>query len=297
MLNLPDTIKLLSDFQLGRNEIRNKHPRVSEKFMTKNIKLKGSASQMLNLFRVFSLAVGPKVPDCDEYWQLYLLFNEICDMIFAPVLEFTCLTTLQRRIEKHHRLWARLYPGVAVYKWHALLHLVRAMLKLGPARHFRTTRYEAFHLFFKRMAQKLKNFRNITKLLSERFEKRRAMEYSEEDILPPRVQPMGKQAPVSLMQVPEEVSISLTAKYGCTDDTKFVCIASVKVKGLRYCPGDFVMIDVAMDGVQIFLKIGSIYSLTDNVILVGQVTYVTGWSSHLHAYEMQVSSEREDLVP
>lgn len=296
VVRLPSIINALNRFKYGKN-LRDSKPRsISSKFMSKKTKISGSAAQKWTLFHIFSLAVGPLVPQDDEHWQLFLLVNRICDVIFAPVVDRDWLPHLTELIEEHHRLWVKLYPGKMVYKIHTLLHYARIMYLMGPLRLMWNMRFESFHQYFIRMAKKIGNYINITKTLAERFQRRYTVQHSGGTGLPPKFRMIGAQYPCILLEMPERSREALTARFQCEQSTQLVQVKSVVYCGLKCFLGDFVVVSVASDEVPTFLKIVDIVLLQGTVILIGQLAYVLLWNAHLHAYEVQVSNDKSDFV-
>lgn len=166
---------------------------------------------------------------------------------------------------------------------------------MGPVRGLWTIRFEAFHQFFIRMAQKLRNYINITKTLSERFQKRRAVQ-TMNGPLPIIIEIIGKQCSVPLKRENKWVVNAMEWKFNCNRDQEICQVNHVRFKGLDLRVGGIVILDVNAAGVPTFLSITHLFVLHDTVGVLGQLTYVTKWNAHLHAYVVNVSQGPEDLA-
>jgi hypothetical protein len=292
---LPKTIQSMSRFSLGRNDKKAKPRKISPKLMRKKCHLVGSASERWTLFRIFSLVLGNLVPEDNKHWQLYLLGNRIFDIILAPIIEEGWLAVLDDLVREHHELWVQLYPRDCKYKWHVLIHYARIISSVGSLRHLWTMRFEAFHQFFKRTARKLNNYINISKTLSYRFQKRRAVETCE-SWLPEKLKLVGRQVSVPLKGERPEVCSAICATFDAGEDEEVCWVRGVIFCGLHLYRDDVVILDVAEDGAPLFLTITDLYIVHGRVAILGQLTYVTAWNGHLHAYEVHVSEGAADFA-
>ena len=84
-----------------------------------------TASQAWCLGRFLPLLLEDLIPECDEYWNTYLLFLKIMEYTFAPVLTLDKLDYLQTLIKDFLIEFVRLYPDRPLTpKLHFHLHIV-----------------------------------------------------------------------------------------------------------------------------------------------------------------------------
>lgn len=72
--------KRILSFDYGILNKKNKPPQITSE-MLKTDKLKYSASEMLNLIKIFNLLICDLVPESDPHWKLYLLLREIVSIL------------------------------------------------------------------------------------------------------------------------------------------------------------------------------------------------------------------------
>lgn len=88
------------------------------------------ASQMWALGRYLPMLIGQEIPTDDEHWICYCTMLSITQYLFAPKLTENDLAILQMLIEKHHSMFATLYPHSSIIpKLHYLLHMPRLIFE------------------------------------------------------------------------------------------------------------------------------------------------------------------------
>ena len=80
--------------------------------------LSGSASQIWCLLRHLAFIIGDLAPPGNSYWDLNLLFREMCEIIFAPTVTHSQVAYLNSLISDHHRLFLDLAPHDFTSKFH-----------------------------------------------------------------------------------------------------------------------------------------------------------------------------------
>ncbi|KAL1479153.1 hypothetical protein MTO96_052092 [Rhipicephalus appendiculatus] len=102
------------------------------------------------------------VPEGNSHWEVYLAYRHIADIILAEKIPKSSVPYLHVKVEEFLELYTVQYPNAAVTpKLHFLLHYPKYILKYGPPRRYWGMRFEAKHSYFKSIASKTKNFKNI----------------------------------------------------------------------------------------------------------------------------------------
>lgn len=129
-----------------------------------------SAAQMWALFRYFPIIIGEWIiEEAYHYWNLFLILQEIVDIVFAMKLTDTLLVQLSNLVEQFLQLFKRLYPGLSIRpKLHFLLHLASIMRKNGPIRTFWCMNHERMNGLFKVPSHIMRNFRDPQQTLALR---------------------------------------------------------------------------------------------------------------------------------
>lgn len=151
-----------------RGESRNK----ANVLPTNGTKLGGHAAQNWWLLRFLPVLLHDKVRDPkDEVWQLVLLLRQVVELVCAPALSESQAAYMKVLIEEYIETRHLLFPLKKLRpKHHYLLHYSDLTLQFGPLIRIWTMRFESKHSYFKRCIRASKNFRNITKSLSERHQ-------------------------------------------------------------------------------------------------------------------------------
>ncbi|KAL1454790.1 hypothetical protein MTO96_043654 [Rhipicephalus appendiculatus] len=153
----------ISSFKYGFHDKKATPPAVKVAFLNGKASLRGSASQKWCLFRVLPQIYAQDVPEGNSHWEVYLAYRHIVDIILAEKIPKSCVPYLQVKGEEFLELYTVEYPNAAVTpKLHFLLHYPKYILKYGPPRRYWGMRFEAKHSYFKSIASKTKNFKNIS---------------------------------------------------------------------------------------------------------------------------------------
>lgn len=109
--------------------------------------------------------------DKDEVWQLALLLRQVVELVCAPALSESQVAYMKVLTEEYIETRHLLFPLKKLRpKHHYLLHYADLTLHFGPLIHTWTMRFESKNSYFKRCIRASKNFKNITKFLSERHQ-------------------------------------------------------------------------------------------------------------------------------
>jgi len=204
----------LARFRFGSMDVANKFGPLPLDFVAKNKSVSGKAVEKWTMFRLLALLVGDVIALDDEFWELHLLCREICEIILAPVVDPAWLPYLQVLISKHHKLLASIAPHAFIPKIHFITHYPRLMIEYGPLRHFWVMRFEAAHQYLKRIAQRVRNFKNITSTLAKRHQAKKCFEQSANILLLSGSVPPVAQKQVSVKQLDADLIHLLAVQSG-----------------------------------------------------------------------------------
>lgn len=124
--------------------------------------LKLNSARVWCLLRLLPLVIGDKVPESEPVWDLLLLLKEIVDIILSPIINARYISYLSDLIADHHNLFKSLFPDILLKpKHHFLVHYPKLILEFGPLVCCWCMRFESKHLYFKRIAQSIKNSINL----------------------------------------------------------------------------------------------------------------------------------------
>jgi len=175
--------QLLECFDFGQNDISSKPVKVPVSLGRNDTSLPCEASEKWCLFRILPFIIGSFVDHDDEVWQVYLRAREVVELLLATVVCPTVLGYLQLLIASFLSEFSAVFPGKITPKMHFLGHYPRLIAEFGPLRSLWCMRFEAKHLYFKRLASGLSNFRNVSLSFASRHQKKQCWEFASVDLL------------------------------------------------------------------------------------------------------------------
>ena len=288
----------LARFRFGSMDVANKFGPLPLDFVAKNKSVSGKAVEKWTMFRLLALLVGDVIALDDEFWEMHLLCREICEIILAPVVDPAWLPYLQVLISKHHKLLASIAPHAFIPKIHFITHYPRLMIEFGPLRHFWVMRFEAAHQYLKRIAQRVRNFKNITSTLAKRHQAKKCFEQSANILLLSGSVPPVAQKQVSVKQLDADLVHLLAVQSGFVlgVDEIVSSTKSLSVQGLSVKVGGYMVYDVVdVEEVPVFVHIRHILSVRGEWFVCGILQHPSHFVSHLHAWTV-VSTEQYVVV-
>lgn len=132
-------------------------------------KLRGSAVQNWNFLRFLPFFVGSKIKNVgDSVWQMILLLTKVTRMLTSPTNRKSAVPDLKDKIHLYLKMRCYLFPNVPLRaKHHFAEHFWILIETFGCLMRVNTLGCESKHRFLKNTASAKKNFKNITKTLSE----------------------------------------------------------------------------------------------------------------------------------
>lgn len=230
------------------------------------------------------------VPIDDEFWALYTLCREICEIVMAPVINPDWLPYLELLISQHHKLLAKLSPRSFTPKVHFVIHYPRLILEYGPLRHLWVMRFEAVHQYFKQVARRVRSFRNISATLAKRFQAKKCYEHAANNLLLSGAAVPSSQRRVLLEHLPVELVSKLQEKSTIVDlkSESILSVNSLVVDGHRFRKNSYIVLDVDSEDVPTFLSVKYILLINSTWFVCGVQVAVSHFNSHLHAHSLGV---------
>lgn len=159
----------LNKLCFGQND-RKRKPVPLKESVHRDAALPGKAIEKWTLFCLLPLMIGRFVPKDSPHWHLYLLLQNICDIILAPQIKLSWLGYLSSLISEFLAELQLLLPGKFTPKTHYLVHYPQLISEFGPLRAHWCIRFEAKHLYFKQLSSVVCNFQNISLTLAKRYQ-------------------------------------------------------------------------------------------------------------------------------
>ncbi|XP_064470269.1 uncharacterized protein LOC135385020 [Ornithodoros turicata] len=269
-------------------DVKNKPESIHPTVLTGKGSLKGSASQKFCLFRNIALYVGEFIPQENRFWRLYTMFREVVDLIMCRDLPLDHVPYLHRRIEFFRQEFQTLFPDVRVpCKMHYILHYPTYIYKYGPLIQLWSMRFEGKHQYFKDMARKLKNFKNIAFSMAQRHQLYQMYMWTQPDSKDSVSSKGCRTTPTE--QAPEAIQLYL-ASHGI-EQRQVVSMKSVEFSGKAYVTGCVLTSQGADGELPEFLEVCGIYSVNRRILLLVRKLATMEFNDHLHVYVVERREE------
>lgn len=158
----------ISTMKYNAHDLRNKPAKVS----SPSDKLGGHALQNWTLVRLLPVFVGMKVANTsDPVWETFVKLMELTDLLMAPTITPAQVAYLKVLIEDYITSRSIIFSTNKLRpKHHYMLHYSQLIQEFGPLCHVWTMRFEGKHQYFKQCMRSVRNFKNVTKTLSEQHQ-------------------------------------------------------------------------------------------------------------------------------
>ncbi|XP_068747232.1 uncharacterized protein [Montipora capricornis] len=169
------TLETLNDriatFDYGSPEMSNKPSAIKQQALSNDsASLSQTAAQMWCLARMLPILVGDLIPDGDENWENFLCLLRIEEIVFSPVASTRLAAYLAVLVEQYLDEFKELHDRPLIPKHHNMVHYPRQIIRRGPLVRNWVMRFEAKHNYFKKLVDKINNFKNITYSLAKRHQ-------------------------------------------------------------------------------------------------------------------------------
>ncbi|XP_060064737.1 uncharacterized protein LOC132545086 [Ylistrum balloti] len=244
-----------------------------------------SASQMWTLLRLMPLIIGKFIPEESKVWEVLLLLKDITKLTFSPKMSPAMCAYLKALIIDHHKLFKEVFPNENLRsKHHFLIHYPEMIMNFGPVRTCWCMRFEAKHSYFKQLALRVRNFKNINATLAQRHQNLQAcITSSGNDIFKTHSEVL-KSSNVALASLDPNVGQALMNKGVSKNEQYLSKLDRVNYKGHAYKPGCFVVHHYESDDI-VLSKIIAMFSHNYQTLLVVQICDSV-YEPHFRAYKI-----------
>nr|XP_047144758.1 uncharacterized protein LOC124818244 [Hydra vulgaris] len=278
----------LNIFEFGRYDRKNK----PVPFITRtgtSINFVGSASQKFCMFRLLPFMIGNRIPISNVYWLLYLQLRDIADYVLAPKILKTSLSYLQLLVEHFLQNFIELFPDNLTPKFHFTLHYVRLINENGPLRYLWCMRFEAKHLYFKKLASCIRNFKNIGFSLAKLHQLRQCWEMASSDFLNEKYETSNLCSVTfdSLETCLQEKLLSFFLNNIIDKkETVWKCNA-IAINRIQFHVHDTVIIALLhAEKITLFFKIYNNFQFRQHWVFCGKLLICDKYNEHLHAFRV-----------
>lgn len=273
----------LATYPYSGPDRRNKPETISASMLQKGNILKGSASQIMCLFRYLPFYVAEYVPKGHRVWNLYLLLRKVVDIIMSWKVTRAHIAYLDRLISCFYHDFTEMFQSIGVpCKLHYLIHYPKYMEMYGPLVRLWAMRFEGKHQYFKDLAAKLKNFKSITSTLAERHQCLEMYNMSSQGRSTNTIAVGSKR--VAFDNLPSQVQDFITADAMPVED--IFSLTSVTLCAVTYAVGGALLTDMSED-LPSFALINDIYSVNKCLLFHVQKLETMKFNGHFHGYSVR----------
>lgn len=290
LFSLHDLNKSMSEWLYDPHDIGSKPEPISKPYLQGKAVLKGSATEAFCLFRNLTFFVGDSVPSDNAVWQLYLLLREIVDIVMSHKIPVAHIAYLQRKIHFFCLDFKALFPSVSLpCKMHYLIHYPSHIEKFGPLSLLWAMRFEAKHQYFKDIARKIRNWKNLSHSLAMRHQFLQSFLFTAGD---DKTTPRNTGVRCILYEhlpccIREFITVNNLVSTNAT------VVKSVTVDGRTYSAGCCLVKSVPEDGLPEFLLVCQLFYVNKLLLVLAKLLETVCFDEHFHVY---VVSPREEYT-
>lgn len=253
--------------------------------------IRQNAAQMLCLGQILAFIVGKWLDETvEDHIKTFILLMQIINIALSYELHEDDVDLLNIMVQTHHIRFKALYGDAAITpKWHYMLHLPEQILLFGLPRQHWCMRLEALHSYFKNIASRIKNFKNLPFTFASRKQKLQCLEFAQMpgtttraflyhgDIVSPGV-PMPR----------DSIYRNLVSPYlrNLPENIEIMCSGSVTTMGFCFNKQSFILINLVDDSLPLFGKILEIVVWQDLHVIVYEEFVTDEFESKLNAYKV-----------
>ncbi len=283
-------VKLLYLYSLIKVDKKNKPCQINKIHQPgKGFSPKLGAAEMWSLFRFLPLIISDCVNPVNPHWKLFISFQEIVDMVFAPELHESNLSLFEILYAEFLTSFKKIYPEVNIRpKFHFLVHFSSIVRKNGPMRLYWAMNYERLNGSIKIPSRVMNNFKNPALTLARRRQYvslqslmggfvSESLDYGRSSLVSVNLSSYDYDDPLN--ELFTECSTEETPNF-----KQILVTDAVVVNGTEYKNGAFVIVDKD-DNDLVFGKIDFIVSQNPNESMLSVILYETLYfDSHCFSY-------------
>lgn len=279
MITLEEINWRIFNFNYGKLEQKNKPSPIR---LDKTGNLIGErAAQNWCLGRFLPLILSDVISseECKTEWELVTSVLDIMDIVFSPKVSVKSVENLENLAKRYLHIKLNVYKEDLIPKDHFVIHWPTIIKKMGPLYFIWCMRFEGKHSYFKDLAQKYGNFKNIANTLADQHQRFMYNQWRLQDgILGISIDCKSTEE-VLLKTILEEYS-SLVNYY--SDDTK-ATLCSYLTYGQKYYR-DFFIIDSFAQDTPVFYSIRETFIYNGVPYCIGKKYVTQSYNENLHAW-------------
>lgn len=284
----------MENFRYGKFDSINQPPPILVKHIQNN-HIVGTASQKLCLFKLFPI-IFYDITDRLPSFIVYKLLREMLDLVLSCPFRKKWLATLGELGDAFYKAMLDHFPDKIVPKTHFVQEYKNIITDFGPAIKQWCFRYESAHFYFKKIAMRTNNFKNVPKMLATRYRLKQCLQFHYFSRLQCVQQPVG-------MKTIRNESFSMSIRkilcqhFGLMNLEKDLYKCNKLIyENIEYCQSGVYVIDLKPSHEQpVFAQIVFILKLDGKWWLLIDTLETISYDENLCAWEIQ-SRDRYSII-
>ena len=286
----------MENFKYGYFDMKNRPPPIQIKHF-QNDRIAATAAQKLCLFKLFPIIFHDVIGQLPSF-IVYKVLRDILDLVLSYPFRRKWLPVLRDLCDTFHRTMVEHFPNKIVPKAHFIREYERMIYDYGPPIKQWCFRYEACHLYFKKISERTNNFKNVSKMLVTRHRLKQCFQYAHVA----RVETLSFPVGMRTIQTPcfnSSMKKVLTDHFGNIDHIENFKQCNRLVHGsIEYCRSAVYIIDLALsDEIPLFAQVVFILKLTEKWWLLADVLNTISYNEDLFAWEVESADRYLMLDP
>ena len=173
----------IQNFQLGYADAKNRPILIKQMDLEprSSTNLGQTASRMWLLSQILPFILEPYLDMSSPHWKCFVSILEIMAISFCTSITHASILYLKSIVKEHLTQFKEIYTANIIPKQHYLVHLPSQMLKFGPLIRCWCMRFEGKHAYFKDLAKKIRNFKNLPYSLATRNQQMESADFIQID--------------------------------------------------------------------------------------------------------------------
>jgi hypothetical protein len=284
------------EFKYGTFDSRDRPPPILVKHLASD-RLCGTAAQKLLLFHRFPIIFYDIVEQLSLF-SLYRLLREIIDHVLSFPIRKSWLPHLNELCVEFQSSMAELLPNKMTPKIHFISEYAKVIEDYGPPTKYWCMRYEGKHAYFKQIAIRSNNYKNLSKTLSIRHQFRQCLFLSKQQLFTNIDQAINMKN-VDACQLIHNIKTLLKNRFGPLDMHKsIVQCSTLWHQRIEYIQGTVIV--TCLDHVEeqpYFLFIDHIICIQKKWWIIGESLITKRYCDILCAWEVESTGEYKLIDP
>ena len=275
----------MHSFAYGQFDNSNRPPPILIKHLQDG-RMAATAAQKLCLFKLFPI-IFHDIIDALPSFVIYKILREIVDLVLSYPFLKSWLPVLNDLCDSFHRNMLIHFPKMIVAKVHFVREYEQIIHDYGPAIRQWCFRYEGYHAYFKKLINRMHNFKNVPKMLATRYRFKQCYALTHLSRLKNIQYPIGLKR-ILIACFTMSMKDLLQKHFGHLDpgDNLWQCKKLIN-ESIEYCQSSIYVIDLKPNEQPVFAQIVYIVKMNEKWWILFDILHTLGFNENLFGWEIQ----------